>query len=257
MMCRNNSYRHRRGRSHDVVVTLLVTLLAAPPLLQSTTVAASAKPPTSSVRPRPLMGIRRAIGKRRRSECSKQVDDEGAGITLGDLDLMQRHQHNHHQQQGGDEQYRSNHDTFSTDDRGEKAVKSSTTSSHQVPPNLRSHLRRIHLDLSGRVMSHILSPANYQHATRESVPLFTLPFQQSDRSAEQNLNTLSSATEEHQQRNNKTTWHRFIPHLYVGAYYDLDEVWYGATRWIRTWHSINSFTRILYPSTLKSSSAAS
>jgi hypothetical protein len=26
--------------------------------------------------------------------------------------------------------------------------------------------------------------------------------------------------------------HRHIPHIYVGANYDLDEVWYGATRWI-------------------------
>ena len=297
MMWRNNSYRHRRGRSNDVVVTFLVTLLAVPPLLQSTTVAASAKTPPSSVRPRPLMGIRRTIGKRWKSECSDNEDDEGAGITLGDLDLMQRHQQTQHQQQGGDDQYRSIHGTYSTDGprqaQEEKSVKSSTTSSHQVPPNLRSHLRRIHLDLSGRVMSHILSPANYQHATQESVPLFTLPLQQSDRSAENNLNTVPSTTEEHKQRNNKTTWHRFIPHLYVGAYYDLDEVWYGATRWIAkcSWgpnnlsenrnsmsmakatrrndapsmpsiltnqarHSINNFARIAFPPTSKSSSAS-
>jgi hypothetical protein len=295
-MCRNNSYRHRRrrGRSHDVVVTLLVTLLAAPPLLQSTTVGASAKTPTSSVRPRPLMGIRRAISKRWKSECSEQVDAEGAGITLGDLDLMLQQQQNHHQQQGGDDQYRSNHGIYSTDGsrQAQEAVKSSTTSSHQVPPKIRSHLRRIHLDLSGRVMSHVLSPANYQHATRESVPLFTLPLHQSDQSAENNMNTLSSTTEEHKQRNNRTTWHRFIPHLYVGAYYDLDEVWYGATRWISkcSWgpinlsennnsmsmakatrrndaqsmpsiltnqrHSINNLARIVFPSISKSSSAS-
>jgi len=34
------------------------------------------------------------------------------------------------------------------------------------------------------------------------------------------------------QRRRRFAPQRFVPHVYLGADYDLDEVWYGATRWI-------------------------
>lgn len=42
-----------------------------------------------------------------------------------------------------------------------------------------------------------------------------------------------------QQQKTCGKWQRVIPH------YNLDELWYGATQWIRTWHSINSFEEII------------
>lgn len=80
---------------------------------------------------------------------------------------------------------------------------------------LQRGLRRINLDLSGRVMCHLISPKDDKHidaTSGESIPLFFLPPKHQTPTA-------------HNMR-------RFIPHIYLGANYDLDEVWFGATRWI-------------------------
>ncbi|KAL9185962.1 hypothetical protein ACHAXT_003739 [Thalassiosira profunda] len=95
---------------------------------------------------------------------------------------------------------------------------------------LRRGLGRIHLDLSGRIMCHLVSPnadsGRDVDCDGETVPLFALPSKQQpalagrfDARAIQQLPVASGLQ-------------RYVPNLYLGANYDLDEVWFGATRWI-------------------------
>jgi hypothetical protein len=112
---------------------------------------------------------------------------------------------------------------------------------------LRRSLRRISLDLSGRVMCHVISPPkkilphDNDHdedsesrtsvetsSSCSSVPLFQIP-----RFGNNNNKTLHRLLQRH------------IPHVYIGANYDLDEVWYGATRWIVkcSWRQLPKITR--------------
>jgi len=169
--------------------------------------------------------IGRRVGKR------ENQGDAAGGLTLGDLEqmAMQKDEYNnailgpstifgsdatdgkHHPQ---NEQY----DAESTEEESP-----SNTNSSQ----LRRSLGRINIDLSGRVMCHIVAPRNKDDTRgcdRESVSLFSLPSKQQSRHAAQ-----SSASPKLQRTN---TLERIIPHIYLGANYDLDEVWYGATRWI-------------------------
>ena len=78
-------------------------------------------------------------------------------------------------------------------------------------------LGRIHLDLSGRVMCHVLSPAGREDHDRHggTPPLFSLHDDAQSGSRAEGGRT-----------------RRLIPSVHLGANYDLDEVWYGATRWI-------------------------
>jgi len=101
-------------------------------------------------------------------------------------------------------------------------MESSSSHHHQI----RRSLRRINLDLSGRVMCHVISPATQNDDDDyNSVPLFQI------------RDDATKTTTSSNHNNNKTLLHRrlkrhIIPHIYIGANYDLDEVWYGATRWI-------------------------
>eukprot|EP01082_Thalassiosira_pseudonana_P006988 g15005.t1 g15005 contig21:338851-340566(+) len=171
----------------------------------------------------------------------------GDGLTVGDLEVMQnendesgglfasgahypapssssshqsRHHHHHHDDperrtQNGNEEY-------------------TTQQQQQIPNQLKRSLRKINLDLSGRIMCHVVSPrrigtADSNAAGRESRPLFHI---------------LSEEKKEgHSMQHQRSETHsllqnilqkggRFIPHLYLGANYDLDEIWYGVTRWI-------------------------
>ncbi|KAL3766769.1 hypothetical protein ACHAWU_007432 [Discostella pseudostelligera] len=212
-----------------------MTSFVAPSLLQSTNVVASnANTPSMSVRPCRFMGITRS----RSDSAEKEVGERG-DLTLGDLDQLlmhehpHQHQHQHQHQQGDDDQiHRANNifhnaglrsNTIDHSTREEEEEEESTSSSTSLPinPNLRTSLRRIHLDLSGRVLSHVFAPSTHD-GTRTTTPLFNLP-----------IKKLSSHPSElHQCNNKRNNWQRLIPHLYLGADYDLDEVWYGATRWI-------------------------
>ena len=83
-----------------------------------------------------------------------------------------------------------------------------------VPKQRGRSLSRIHLDLSGRIMCHLFSP---NRCIEESTtPLICL--ENNDANSRENRATKSIR--------------RFIPRIYIGANYDLDEIWYGATRWI-------------------------
>ena len=100
----------------------------------------------------------------------------------------------------------------SVDDDATSDQTSSSSSGHQ----LRRSLRRINLDLSGRVMRHVLSPTPTNHdddGSHASLPMSSMPLFQLPSASIRRL-------------------HKRIPHIYIGANYDLDEVWYGATRWI-------------------------
>lgn len=80
------------------------------------------------------------------------------------------------------------------------------------PNEAKKSLRRINLDMSGRIMCHLFSP-NRRTKVR-TTPLF-YGSSQTD-IATDGINNLQ----------------QLIPRVYIGANYDLDEIWYGATRWI-------------------------
>ena len=134
-----------------------------------------------------------------------QVDVDG-GLTLGDLDRMGGQDF-----PGADPFGASMHGRTSAQlDDGD--VGGSTDGSSG-----KRGLGRVHLDLSGRVMCHVLSPEGREDQGKHggTPPLFSL----------QEL--LQSGP----QKNSKRA-RRLVPGVHLGANYDLDEVWYGATRWL-------------------------
>ena len=118
------------------------------------------------------------IGRRRESNINNNRHDKEEGFTLGELDQMMQ----------------SNKDTSSTLDSS--ILLASSDTSNQPPQaqaeestnnntnhQLRRRLGKINLDLSGRIMCHLLSPqdddtsiSNQAHK-KESIPLFTIPTQ--------------------------------------------------------------------------------
>ena len=162
-------------------------------------------PPTS-----PRMS--RFTRKKRRYNEQRSSSD---GLTLGDLESMQQQaaSSNHGFIPTGSIFDQNEHqDMQSVDDDATSDQTSSSSSGHQ----LRRSLRRINLDLSGRVMCHLLSPTPNNHdddGSSATLPMSSMPLFQLPSAALRRL-------------------HRRIPHIYIGANYDLDEVWYGATRWI-------------------------
>lgn len=155
--------------------------------------------------------------KRNKKQRSSDASD---GLTLGDLEALQQQSTNN----GGGtfiptEAILGQQRGKPTQQIDQAEEESSEQSSHQ----LRRSLRRINLDLSGRVMCHVLSP-NIQNddngndrpvVQMNSIPLFEV--------TSSRLNCNNEALRRIQ---------RHIPHIYMGADYDLDEIWYGATRWI-------------------------
>lgn len=175
------------------------------------------------------------IRSKRRSNQQEEKDSNSSGrLTLGDLEQMQSNDEIGSNSSppligsspifGSDttQQSQSYHPDQAT--AGEKESTSNPNSTQ-----LRRSLRRINLDLSGRIFCHVISPRNTNHGDthaphgngvhgKESVPLISLP----------------SARQVKSQKllRPENRLGRMIPHLYLGANYDLDEVWYGATRWI-------------------------
>lgn len=219
---------NKRWILYNIMITSLILILAA---LHTTNTQVYANKP-----------VRSFIGRRRSRQVvsGSSVESEG-GLTLGDLDeLMQSNKDGDGPILGpnilfgqSDIQLQHESDIYNHETTHNDANSNSNNNHNQ----LRKKLGRIHIDLSGRIMCHIISPPpqsscttndnddislqqqHYTHNTggnhfRESVPLFTLPMKKQ------------------QQRSSSNVQRRFIPHLFLGANYDLDEVWYGATRWI-------------------------
>ena len=142
----------------------------------------------------------------------QQQQQDGGNPILGHntdfgADVYNYNQQGHHQQ----------HHTSSTEEE------SASDSSHSN--QLRRSIGRINLDLSGRVMCHVFSPKSCTQGGevgRDSIPLFSLKSQK----------TSHINSEEDIEQPRVRILQRIIPHIYMGANYDLDEVWYGATRWI-------------------------
>ena len=205
---------------------LLATILTAllPSFNKSTTsgplffVAYANVPPTSSTR-----------SSRFNRKRNKQRYD---GLTLGDLESMQQSTDN-----AGDGSFIPTDASIFGQQREQRNEQANdeTSSSEQSSSThqLRRSLRRINLDLSGRVMCHVLSPKiqngdddddddgnNRATVQMNSMPLFQIP-------------EITTATSSRFVSNKAlSSLQRHIPHIYIGANYDLDEIWYGATRWI-------------------------
>lgn len=141
-------------------------------------------------------------GMQRTNDKSNQQ----SGPTLGDLDAIN--------------EISSNINSFIEPSRGRPLDQQhtnqedyNTVEGQDVQKQRGRSLSRIHLDLSGRIMCHLFSP---NRCIEESTtPLLCLENHANSRE--------SHATK---------SISRFIPRIYIGANYDLDEIWFGATRWI-------------------------
>mmetsp|Transcript_4048 Transcript_4048/g.9268 ORF Transcript_4048/g.9268 Transcript_4048/m.9268 type:complete len:752 (+) Transcript_4048:180-2435(+) len=153
-----------------------------------------------------------------------------------------------------------------------------SSSSEDISPSKSSLRRRVTLDLSGRVFCHLFSTTGQRSGEHlsgnnmgdtmmeeenNSIPLFYLP-NPSNSSPEKQYSTQQQQRQQQRQiipfpkprkmrTIRKIIGNALIPqHLYVGANYDLDEVWYGVTRWIlrSSWR-----TAVTFPFRLPSSMA--
>mmetsp|Transcript_6895 Transcript_6895/g.10561 ORF Transcript_6895/g.10561 Transcript_6895/m.10561 type:complete len:531 (+) Transcript_6895:2-1594(+) len=195
-----------------VIISFLVALL--PPIDKNNSANGPLLFVYANVPPTSSRGSR--FTRKRNRKTSSDNDD---GLTLGDLEVMQQQQSNNN---GGG--------TFiptaaifgqQREQQQQQTIEAEDESSEQST-QLRRSLRRINLDLSGRVMCHVVSPKIQNDAGDDraavkmnSMPLFQLP-SRFDSNNNKKLRRIQ----------------RHIPHIYIGANYDLDEIWYGATRWI-------------------------
>ena len=172
--------------------------------------------------------IRSFIGGRRSSSMHGHQADE-SGLTLGELDQMMQQKNNESgaSKLGPDILFGSTDAPTQHSDRRhqQQQTEGDPSLSNTNSNPLRKRLGRINLNLSGRIMCHIISPRRRRHENEDddtshaqqqfsSVPLISLPLK-------------------HQHNDHYTNnIQRFIPNVFLGMNYDLDEVWYGATRWI-------------------------
>ena len=177
-----------------VVIATLTSIIVVKLTLQSTNASAKSD--------RPSLFRRGLQFNRKRSEPS--------GLTLGDLDTIQSMNDSDSGLNAGnnfvgfnrEREYYTPQQTNYQDDDKDQQLESK---------QLKRSIRKINLDLSGRIMCHLFSPDN--NGDKLTSPLFRLRHQQVHKKEMRCLN-------------------KFIPRVYMGAYYDLDEIWYGATRWI-------------------------
>jgi len=156
------------------------------------------------------------IGRRRVSAGTTNSHDKEEGFTLGELDQMM--QSNKDTSILLDSNMLFTSDTSSNHPQQQHQAQAEESSNNNTNHQLKRRLGKINLDLSGRIMCHLLSPkdddtsiSNQLHNKKESsIPLFTIPTQSKHNKKMQKL----------------------IPNVYIGANYDLDEIWYGATRYI-------------------------
>ena len=137
-----------------------------------------------------------------------------SGLTLGDLDAISEicepnsglNSDNRFIGLNEERDLHTSQQTHHQDDDADQQVE---------PMQLKRSIRKINLDLSGRIMCHLFSPNGDND--KLTSPLFSLGRQR---------------VQKKDMSRNVFHLNRFIPRVYVGAYYDLDEIWYGATRWI-------------------------
>jgi len=156
------------------------------------------------------------IGRRRVSAGTTNRHDKEESFTLGELDQMM--QSNKDTSILLDSNILLASDTSNRPLQQHQAqIEEDEDSNNNARHQLKRRLGKINLDLSGRIMCHLLSPRDDDISTnqapsnkKESIPLFTIPTQS---------------------KHNKKI-QKLIPNVYIGANYDLDEIWYGATRCI-------------------------
>mmetsp|Transcript_21795 Transcript_21795/g.47439 ORF Transcript_21795/g.47439 Transcript_21795/m.47439 type:complete len:623 (+) Transcript_21795:111-1979(+) len=222
------SHQHCARRLSTAVATLVTLLMATPNALNSCMNNFVVAKPSN----RSFIGNIRS--KRRSNQQEEKDSHPSGGLTLGDLEQMQI---NDEIGSNSSPPFIGPSPIFGSDntqqsqsyypDQAAAGEKESTSNPNST--QLRKSLRRINLDLSGRILCHVISPRNINHGDthaphgngvdgRESVPLISLP----------------SARQVKSQKllRPENRLGRMIPHLYLGANYNLDEVWYGATRWI-------------------------
>lgn len=159
-----------------------------------------------------------------------------------------------------------------------------SSSSEDISPSKPSLKRRVTLDLSGRVFCHLFSTTRQRsgehlsgnnrgdammEGENNSIPLFYLP-NPSNSSPDKQYSTQQQQLQQQRQiiplpkprkirTIRKVIGNALIPqHLYVGANYDLDEVWYGVTRWIlrSSWRTAVTFPFHLPSSMARQSSSS-
>eukprot|EP00985_Skeletonema_marinoi_P000026 scaffold8_cov142-Skeletonema_marinoi.AAC.19 len=194
-----------------VISSFLVALL--PPIDKSNNANSPLLFVYANVPPASSRGSR--FTRKRNKQTSSDNDD---GLTLGDLEAMQQQQQSNN---NGGGTFVPTEDIFGHQQQQQTIEAEDETCEQST--QLRRSLRRINLDLSGRVMCHVLSPKIQNDAGDDraavkmnSMPLFHVP----SRFDNNNNNKILRRIQRH------------IPHIYIGANYDLDEIWYGATRWI-------------------------
>ncbi|KAL7504470.1 hypothetical protein ACHAXN_004221 [Cyclotella atomus] len=143
----------------------------------------------------------------RRARQSDDNSNEQNGLTLGDLDAMEAAKESNGFYENFTPMRHGYFDSQQYTDQKDSAAE------EQKQP--KRSLRRINLDLSGRIMCHVFSPSN-DDADTTTTPLFCF---RGEVDASNNAPCLHSVK-------------RFIPRIYAGSFYDLDEIWFGATRWI-------------------------
>ena len=183
-----------------VIISFLVALLS--PIDKSSSTNSPLLFVYANVPPASSRGGR--FTRKRNRQTSTDNDD---GLTLGDLEAMQQQQQQSNNNGAGtfipteaifgqQREQKQQQQTIEADDE-----------SSEQSTQLRRSLRRINLDLSGRVMCHVVSPKMQKDAGDDratvkmnSMPLFQLP---------ETTTSLSSRTLRRIQRH--------IPHIYIGA----------------------------------------
>ena len=149
----------------------------------------------------------------RRSHQSNANAKQQAGLTLGDLDVLE-----YDDQSSTDRHYTNFNSLPFTENQFIPQQYShqddASTEGEDKPHQIKRSLRRINLDLSGRIMCQVFSPGGAA-SQQDTAPLFCLPRQSNEKEG-----------------GNISLYNKFIPRIFIGAHYDLDEIWYGATRWI-------------------------
>ena len=148
---------------------------------------------------------------RRTRKLGSNDAHEETGLTLGDLDVIESEKQSSNNL---NYQYINNFvepDRESYYNQKPNALDYNPSDVESVPNEQKRSMRKINLDLSGRIMCHMFSPR---------------------RSVEESTNPLLCPHHVDEGRSTIRGLKRMLPRFYIGANYDLDETWYGATRWI-------------------------
>ena len=206
-----------------LVITLLIVTALQPSIHKTNFLSIPFLHVDANVSPTPSSSSR--FGRKRNN-------DETDGLTLGDLESMQQTSNN----SGGGGDFIIPPQVIFGQGREEQLSGEGGNEESEQQHELKRNLRRIHLDLSGRVMCHVLSPKipnNHDNDDNNSDNTRAVPAKMNSIPLYQVDDSIIPAPS----RLRKQLC-RCIPHVFLGANYDLDEIWYGATRWITkcSWH---------------------